>query len=131
MEGSQKDEAKVCLKVRRNRILKPIPNTVDTEGAHSRMKKQVIKFVHTLIPRPLPEAIILTPEDIGWSKIKNKMVDLEVSNWDVEYCNLTIMDGSEWSLTVCSPELNVRSKGLNSYPPNFDAVQDFIESSAA
>jgi hypothetical protein len=95
------------------------------------MKSQVIKFESSIMPGPPPEPIILTPKSIGWSNIIRKMTDLQVSKWDAEYCDFTIMDGRDWSLTVRSVEINMRSKGLNAYPPNFDAVRDVIERSAA
>lgn len=95
------------------------------------MKAQVIKFEIFHMPGPPTVPSVLTPQNKEWSGVVRKLVDLRVDQWDAEYCAPFTMDGSEWSLTIRSSELSIRCKGSNAYPPNFDEVQEVIESAAA
>ncbi len=83
------------------------------------------------MPGTPPEPITLTPRHNDWRKIIGQLVDLGVGQWDAEYSDLTILDGSGWSLTVRSKELKIQSSGMNARPQKFDAVRDVIEHAAA
>ena len=82
------------------------------------------------MPGPLPEPIRLTPRHKEWRNIIGELFDLGVDQWASVYDDAAIMDGSGWSLSVSSTELNVQSSGMNVYPKNFDAVQEVIERAA-
>jgi hypothetical protein len=91
----------------------------------------IIEFELFHQPGPPPAPVIIKPECDGWSDIINKLRDLQVDRWDARYSDPFIMDGSSWSLIVRSAGLKIKSSGLNAYPPNFDAVNEFIENSVA
>ena len=82
------------------------------------------------MPGPPPEPIILTSKNKAWADVIRNLVDLRVDKWVAEYHDPSIMDGSGWSLSICSKELNIQSSGMNAYPETFDAVQEVIERAA-
>ena len=90
----------------------------------------IIKFETFDMPGPPPEPIILTSKNKAWADVIRNLVDLRVDKWVAEYHDPSIMDGSGWSLSICSKELNIQSSGMNAYPETFDAVQEVIERAA-
>jgi hypothetical protein len=63
-----------------------------------------------------------------WQKLISELIDqLHVTEWEKEYVNMDIMDGTQWSLTVSEGEsVLVECYGSNEYPPQWDKLRETL-----
>ncbi len=74
-------------------------------------------------PILIVEEVKLTEEQLNifWDDLDK----LKVWDWNRDYTNLEIMDGTEWRLKINNPKKrSIKTEGQNAYPNNFD---DFLK----
>ena len=74
-------------------------------------------------PILIVEEVKLTEEQLNifWDDLDK----LKVWDWNRDYTNLEIMDGTEWRLKINKPKKrSIKTEGQNAYPNNFD---DFLK----
>ena len=74
-------------------------------------------------PVLIVEEVKLTEEQLNifWDDLDK----LKVWDWNRDYTNLEIMDGTEWRLKIKKPKKrSIKTEGQNAYPNNFD---DFLK----
>ena len=66
----------------------------------------------------------LSADDI--KSLENKLIELGVANWDKQYRDSRIMDGTQWAVHFSSKKIKVKSKGSNKYPDTYKALIRYI-----
>jgi hypothetical protein len=60
---------------------------------------------------PLP-----TPSDLQWKSFWLLLDQSGVRNWESEYSNEGVMDGTVWEFKLTAPGLQIETSGSNAYP---------------
>lgn len=94
------------------------------------MQSHFLKFERHSMPGFPEDPIVLTPEDKHWDLVIQSLIRYGVASWLKRYENPDICDGFAWALTVDSPDLILKSSGMNDVPDSFDRVADVIEMAA-
>jgi hypothetical protein len=55
------------------------------------------------------------------------MNDIQIDKWSANYEDRSILDGSEWTITLNHDD-NSKTKfnGMNAYPPKFDKLKNYL-----
>ena len=69
----------------------------------------------------------LTPNAKQWEAFWKSVDSIDIWNWEKEYIDSTILDGTSWSIDIKLDEKIISSKGINSYPANDVKIQSFLE----
>ena len=74
-------------------------------------------------------AVELTPSPEAWTRFWRAMETVGVWQWQANYQNHEICDGTQWSLKLKHPARQVRCEGSNAYPgspgPDYSPTGDF------
>jgi hypothetical protein len=70
-------------------------------------------------------ALPVTPTDEQWRAFRNALDGLAVFQWQPDYPNHGVMDGTQWRVDIAYPDRAVKAKGDNNFPdahgkPNLD-----------
>ena len=66
----------------------------------------------------------LSADDI--KNLESILIELDVVNWDKQYRDPRIMDGTQWSINYSSKKVKVKSNGSNKYPDTYIALISYI-----
>ncbi len=66
----------------------------------------------------LVETVSLQPDDKEWEKFWSKLDEIGIWEWNPEYSNPDIMDGTNWSVEINRGDQSVDSQGSNCFPGN-------------
>jgi hypothetical protein len=66
----------------------------------------------------------LSAEDI--EKLESKFIELDVVNWDKQYINPNIMDGTNWFIQYSSKRIKIKSRGKNKYPDSYKSIMTYL-----
>ncbi len=64
--------------------------------------------------------VAITPTEEQWTNFWRAMETAGVWSWQESYDNLTMLDGTQWSLKLKYRERRVRCEGSNAYPGSAD-----------
>ncbi len=59
---------------------------------------------------------VLTPTDQQWREFKAQIDQIGVWDWEKEYNNPNVLDGTQWSLEIAYDEQRIQSCGSNRFP---------------
>ena len=62
------------------------------------------------------ETVTVTPSDEDWEIFRKALDDLDVWNWQPEYPNPDVCDGTQWGIEIHWGEKKIASRGDNNYP---------------
>jgi hypothetical protein len=61
----------------------------------------------------------IRPSSEDWAAFRGALDDIGVWEWAESYCDLGVMDGTNWTFAVRFSDRRVESKGSNAHPPRF------------
>lgn len=64
---------------------------------------------------------LITPSISDWGLFWQSLENINVWQWEFEYCNSDILDGTSWSIDIEWKYKTILSSGTNSYPDNFES----------
>jgi len=75
--------------------------------------------------------VLCSPTQEEWGIFLNALKTHNVWNWEEDYFDHRMLDGTQWSLKIKAGSLKVKSGGSNEYPPEFDeliqAIHDLVK----
>jgi len=83
------------------------------------------ELAYTKISEECPDGVVETvhPSNEQWRRFWKFMEECH-EEWDEEYVDPEVMDGTSWSVEIETDEISIQSSGSNAYPDNFD---EFLE----
>ena len=66
--------------------------------------------------------VLCSPTQGDWDIFLNALKTHNVWNWEEDYFDPHMLDGTQWSLKIKEGSLKVKSEGSNEYPPEFDGL---------
>jgi len=83
------------------------------------------ELVYTKITEELPDgkSETIVPSNQEWRRFW-KFAQDSCDEWDEEYEEPGVVDGTSWTVEIVTDEIDLRSSGSNAYPDNFD---EFLE----
>ncbi len=75
--------------------------------------------------------VLCSPTQEEWDIFLHALKTHNVWNWEADYFDPHMDDGTQWSLEIKAGSLKVKSEGSNEYPPEFDgliqAIHDLVK----
>ena len=75
--------------------------------------------------------VLCSPTQEEWDIFLKALNTHNVWNWEEDYFDPHMEDGTQWSLKIKAGSLKVKSGGSNEYPPEFDgliqAIHDLVK----
>jgi hypothetical protein len=60
--------------------------------------------------------IKITPSPKDWKEFREALDNLNIWQWQINYPNLEVLDGTQWSLRIKYQDQSLETGGSNSYP---------------
>ena len=93
------------------------------DGVQIRLTRGHLVYRKTIGPVPCEPAQVTQPSEEQWRQFWQEVDRIGVWTWEAEYWNHDVLDGIQWSLSLCHAGRKMKSEGSNAYPGGSDSVE--------